>query len=55
MKNAKFGKMKDQRKKIASERIEILEGMIGKKPEFAERYRKLIKRLEEKYRLHKDF
>ena len=37
------------------ERIEILEGMISKKPEFAERYNKLIKRMKEKYRLGKDF
>jgi RNase P subunit RPR2 len=55
MKNQKFRQIKDQRKKIALERIEILEGMIDKKPEFAERYKKLIKRLKEKYRLGKDF
>jgi hypothetical protein len=55
MKNQKFRQIKDQRKMIALERIEILEGMIEKKPEFAERYKKLIKRLEEKYRLGKDF
>ena len=52
---SRFGKMKDQRKSIALERIEILEAMTEKKPEFAERYRRLIKRLKEKYRLHKDF
>ena len=55
MKSQMFKQMKDERKKIALERIEILKGMIEKKPEFAERYKKLIKRLEEKYRLSKDF
>ena len=55
MKYLKFKQMKDDRKKIALERIEILEEMINKKPEFAERYRKLIKRLKEKYRISKDF
>lgn len=55
MNNQRFKQIKDQRKRIASERIEILEEMIKKKPEFAERYRKLIKRLEDKYRLGKDF
>ena len=55
MKNPKFKRMKNERKTIALERIEILEEMIEKKPEFATRYRALIKRLEEKYRLHKDF
>lgn len=43
--------MKDQRKKIALERIEILEAMEKKRPQFSERYRKLAKRLAEKYRL----
>lgn len=55
MKYQRFKQIKDQRKNIALERIEILEKMIEKKPEFAERYRKLIKRLKEKYRLGKDF
>ena len=55
MKPQRFRQIKDERKKIALERIEILKGMIDKKPEFAERYKKLIKRLEEKYRLSKDF
>jgi RNase P subunit RPR2 len=54
-KTLNFKQMKDQRKKIALERIEILEGMAEKKPEFANRYRALIKRLTEKYRLQKDF
>jgi len=53
MKYQHFKQIKDQRKQIALERIEILEGMIEKKPKFAERYRKLIKRLKEKYRLQK--
>jgi hypothetical protein len=52
---SKFKKVKDQRSKIALERIEILESMIERKPEFATRYRALIKRLREKYRLHKGF
>jgi len=55
MKYQRFKEIKDQRKQIALERIDVLEGMIIKKPEFAERYRKLIKRLKEKYRLSKDF
>jgi RNase P subunit RPR2 len=55
MKNSRFKQIKDQRKRIALERIEILEEMISKKPEFAERYNKLIKRMKEKYRLGKDF
>jgi hypothetical protein len=55
MEARKFRKIKDERKEISLERIEILEGMIEKKPEFADRYRALIKRLKEKYRLHKDF
>jgi hypothetical protein len=55
MKQARFGKTTDQRKKIALERVEILEEMEEKKPEFASRYRALAKRMREKYRLHKDF
>jgi RNase P subunit RPR2 len=55
MKPHRFKQIKDQRKRIALERIDILEGMIEKKPEFAERYKKLIKRMKEKYRLGKDF
>ena len=43
--------MKDQRKRIAQERIEILEAMARKRPEFSDRYMRLIKRLTEKYRL----
>lgn len=44
-----------KRKEIALERIEILTGMIKKKPSFEKRYRQLIKRLAEKYRLKIDF
>ena len=44
-----------KRKDIALERIEILKQMIKKKPEFENRYRQLIKRLAEKYRLKIDF
>ena len=55
MRYKRFKRIKENRKKIALERIKILEGMIKKKPEFAERYRKLIKRLKEKYRLQKVF
>lgn len=51
MKPQRFKQIKDERKRIALERIEILEEMIKKKPELAERYRKMIKRLEDKYRL----
>jgi hypothetical protein len=51
MKTSRFAQMKDQRKKIALERIEILEGMKKKRPDFSARYDRLIKRLTEKYRL----
>jgi len=43
--------IKEQRKKIALERIEILKKMIKKKPEFANRYRELIKKIAKKYRI----
>jgi len=55
MKYKRFKQIKNHRKKIALERIEILEKMIEKKPDFANRYRQLIKRLKEKYRLQKVF
>ena len=55
MKDKNFKNMKDQRRKIALERIEILEQMKVRKPEFAARYSSLIKRMTEKYRLQKDF
>ncbi len=38
-------------KKIALERIKILEEMKRKKPEFAARYEELIKRIKKKCRL----
>jgi len=47
--------IKDQRKKIALERIEILKQMMKKKPEFAERYKQLIKKIANKYRIKIDF
>jgi hypothetical protein len=55
MKYKRFKQIKENRVKIAEERIEILEQMIKKKPEFKERYEKLIKKLESRYRLGKDF
>ena len=51
----RFKRIKNQRKKIALERIEILEKMIKKKPEFADRYKQLIKKIAKKYRIRKDF
>jgi len=51
MKYKKFKQIKNQRKKIALERIEILNKMIKKKPEFADRYRELIKKIAKKYRI----
>jgi RNase P subunit RPR2 len=44
-----------KRKDIALERIQILRGMIKRKPDFEKRYRQLIKRLAKKYRLKIDF
>jgi RNase P subunit RPR2 len=55
MKYKKFKQIKENRKEIALERIEILKQMIEKKPEFAERYRELIKKIANKYRLKIDF
>lgn len=43
--------MKNERRQIALERIEILKGMEEKKPAFKERYESLIKRISKKYRL----
>lgn len=51
MKYKRFKQIKDQRKKIALERIEILKRMIKEKPEFEKRYKELIKRIAKKYRL----
>jgi hypothetical protein len=55
MKYKRFKQIKENRVEIAKERIEILEEMIKKRPEFADRYRELIKKLKQKYRLGKDF
>jgi RNase P subunit RPR2 len=55
MKYKRFEQIKEDRKKIALERIEILKGLIEKKPEFAERYKELIKKISNKYRLKIDF
>jgi RNase P subunit RPR2 len=41
-------------RKIAKERIEILEKMMEKKPEFAERYKELIRRIKKKYKIKDD-
>jgi RNase P subunit RPR2 len=51
MRSKRFKQLKDQRRKIAEERIEILGDMIKKKPEFEKRYKELIKRIAKKYRL----
>lgn len=55
MKYKRFKQIKENRKNIALERIEILKEMIKKKPEFKERYEKLIKKLKSRYRIQKDF
>ena len=52
MKYKRFKQLKDQRRKIALERIEILRVMVKKKPELEKRYRELIKRIAKKYRLN---
>jgi RNase P subunit RPR2 len=51
VKSKRFKQIKDQRREIALERIEILKKMIKEKPEFEERYKELIKRIAKKYRL----
>ena len=55
MKYKRFKQIKEDRKKIALERIEILKEMMEKKPEFAKRYKELIKKISNKYRLKIDF
>ncbi|MEM5778405.1 MAG: hypothetical protein QXK49_02135 [Candidatus Aenigmatarchaeota archaeon] len=55
MKYKRFKQIKENRRKIALERIEILKEMIKKKPEFKERYKELIEKLAKKYRLKIDF
>ena len=52
MKYKRFKQVKDERVKIALERIEILKEMEKKKPEFRERYETLIKRIAKKYRIN---
>ena len=52
MQYRRLKQIKDQRKKIALERIEILKRMIKEKPEFEKRYRELIKRIAKKYGLN---
>lgn len=51
MKYKRFKQIKNQRRKIALERIEILKKLIKEKPEFEKRYKELIKRIAKKYRL----
>ena len=48
-------KKREEQREIAKERIDILKKMIEKEPDFADRYRELIKRISSKYRLGKDF
>ena len=55
MKYKRFKQIKENRIKIAEERIEILKEMIKKKPAFADRYKELIKKIANKYRLKIDF
>jgi len=55
MKYKRFKQIKENRVKIAEERIEILKEMIKKKPEFANRYKELIKKIANRYRLRIDF
>ena len=52
MKYKRFKQIKNERTDIALERIEILKGMMKKRPEFKERYEILIKRLAKKYRIN---
>jgi len=55
MKYKRFKQIKENRVKIAEERIEILKEMIKKKPEFADRYKEIIRKIANKYRLKIDF
>jgi hypothetical protein len=41
----------ERRKKIAKERIEILEKEQEKRPKYAKRYKELIEKIKKKYRL----
>lgn len=49
------GSSVEKRKEIALERIEILKRMTKERPEFEKRYKQLIKRITQKYRLTADF
>jgi hypothetical protein len=55
VKYKRFKQIKENRVKIAEERIEILKEMINKKPEYEKRYRELIKKIANKYRIKIDF
>jgi RNase P subunit RPR2 len=48
-------KKRNEQVEIAKERVEILKKMIEKEPDFKERYRELIKRISDKYKLEKSF
>lgn len=51
MKSRQKLRKREENKRIALERIQILKNMIKKEPDFAERYEQLIKLIEKKYRL----
>ena len=46
-----FKKRREENKKIALERIEILEKMKSKYPDYSKRYGEIIARIRKKYRL----
>lgn len=46
---------RNQQIEIAKERIDILSKMIEKEPDFADRYKELIKKISQKYKLEKSF
>ncbi len=48
-------KKREEQVEIAKERIEILKRMINEEPELKERYKELIKRISNKYKLEKSF
>ena len=50
-KYARIKRRKEENRKIAEERIAILERMISEEPDFAHRYRELISRIRRKYRI----
>jgi RNase P subunit RPR2 len=55
MKYKRFKQIKEDREKIAVERIEILKEMIKKKPDFSARYKELIRKIANKHRMKIDF